>query len=210
MSFTNLTMRITGGVLLIAVLAGCSSLTPIPTLTPAPTVDIQSTLDAVKTQSAITVVANLTQNAPTSTPTTSPTLTAVPSFTPQATATNALLPLWTATPTGSWLGCEIKSSSPAEGASINSSTDFDASWVVKNTGTETWDHNNIDIKYSSGDKLQKSGDLLDLNNDVASGASYTITVNMHTPTDTGLHTATWIVSSGAQTMCTLTLTILVK
>jgi len=94
--------------------------------------------------------------------------------------------------------------------SINSNTDFDATWVVKNTGTETWSHNDIDIRSSSGEKLQKSGDTLDLKNNVATGESYTITVNMHTPTDSGSHTTIWTVNRGTQAVCTMTLTIVVK
>ena len=198
--------------MLIAVLASCSSPTPMPTLTPAPTVDIQPTLDAVKTQSALTVIANLTQNAPTITPTATLTATAVPTYTPQVTATqtSTLLPWWTKTPTQSVWGCEITSSTPAQNASFNSSTDFDAAWVVKNTGSEKWLGNDIDIRYSSGDKLQKSGDTLDLKNDITTGESYTVAVNMRTPTDSGSHTTTWTVNRGTQTICTMTLTIVVK
>jgi hypothetical protein len=212
MSFKNLTLKISGGVLLIAVLVGCSSPTPIPTVTLAPTVDIQPTLDAVKTQSALTVIANLTQNAPTATPTAALTSTTAATSTPQFTATQTatLLPWWTKTPTQSVLGCEVTSSSPAQNASFNSSTDFDAKWVVKNTGSETWGQNDIDIRYSSGDKFQKSGDTIDLGNDVSSGQSYTITVNMRTPTDSGSHTTTWTVNRGTQALCTMTLTIIVK
>jgi hypothetical protein len=210
MGFKNSISRIMGGILLIAVLASCSSPTPIPTL--APTADIQSTLDAVKTQSAITVIANLTQNAPLDTPTLAPTSTTAPTSTPQATATqtSTLLPLWTKTPTQSVWGCDITSSSPAQNASFNSSTDFVASWVVKNTGSEKWLKNDIDVRYSSGDKLQKSGDVVDFNNDVATGESYTITVNMRTPTDSGSHSTIWTVNRGTQEICTLNLTIVVK
>jgi hypothetical protein len=212
MSIKNLTLKITGGFLLIAVLASCSSPTAIPILTLAPTVNIQPTLDAVKTQSALTVIAYLTQNAPTITPTASPTstptYTSTPQFTP--TKTNTLLPLWTKTPTQSVWGCEITSFSPALNASLNSSTDFDASWVVKNTGSTKWLQNDIDIRYSSGDKLQKSGDTIDLKKDVSTGESYTVAVNMRTPTDSGSHTTTWTVNRGTQAICTMTLTIVVK
>jgi hypothetical protein len=213
MSYKNFMLRIILGVLLIAILASCSSPTPTPTL--EPTVDVQPTLNAVKTQSAQTVIAGLTQNAPTVTltPTSSktPTATTVPSNTalPSATKTATFIP-WTLTPTQSAWACTITSVTPAANTSFGPNADFDVNWVIKNTGLEKWLQNDIDIRYSSGTRLQKTVDVVDLKNDVASGESYTITIDMRAPANVGTYTTTWVVLKGDQVICSLPLTIIVQ
>ena len=179
MNSKNLALKIIGGVLLIAVLAGCSSPAPTPTL--APTVDTQSTLNAVKTQSVSTAVADLTKNAPAGTPT-----------------------------PNNFLGCTIIDFSPVLNTSFAPNTDFDATWVIKNTGAGQWQQNSVDISYSSGDKLQKSESVVDLKNTVASGESYTALVHMHAPASAGTYTTTWVVNSSTHVFCSMTLTIVVN
>ena len=91
-----------------SILGGCATATPTPTTAPttAPTVNQQPTLNALGTQAAQTVIAGLTQNAPspspipptsvpTATPTLGPTNTPVP---PTAAPTATYIP-WTLTPT---------------------------------------------------------------------------------------------------------------
>jgi hypothetical protein len=213
MSSKNFMLRIIVGVLLVAVLAGCSSPTPTPTL--IPTEDIQPTLNAVKTSAAMTVIANLTLTAPTITPTSTITLTStattVPSNTPlpSSTATATFIP-WTLTPTQAAYECRITSTSPAANTTFAPNADFDANWAVKNTGLQKWISNEIDIRYLSGTRLQKTVDVVDLKNDVASGDSYTITIDMRAPADIGTYTTTWVIVRGDQVICNLPLTIIVQ
>lgn len=208
MSFKNRIIKITGGLLLIAVLASCTAPTPMPTLTPVPTIDIVPTLNAVRTEAAQTVIADLTQNAPTATLTPTATTTSTPTTTP--TRTSTLLPLWTRTPTQSALACQITSSSPARNTTYDANTDFDATWVIRNTGTEEWQQNDIDIRYSSGEKMHLGGDAFDLGSDVNVGDSYTLTLDMRTPGSSGTYSTTWTLNLGAQVVCSMGLTIVVR
>jgi hypothetical protein len=203
------------GLLLVAVLAGCSTPTPTSTPTLIPTEDIQPTLNTVRTSAAMTVIANLTLTAPTLTSTPTITLTStgtsVPSNTPlpSATATVTFIPR-TQTPTPTAYECSITSTSPTANTNFAANTDFDAVWVVKNIGTQKWISNDIDIHYFSGTRLQKTVDVVDLGNDVASGESYKITIDMRAPADIGTYTTTWVIVKGDQVICNLPLTIVVQ
>jgi hypothetical protein len=204
MSSQKVFSLIASGVVLAAILMGCSS--PTPTL--APTVDIQETLSAVKTQSAATVIANLTQNAP------DPTNTAMPvdTNTPQPTQkpTNTLMPWWTKTATQASGGCIITESSPKANEIFAPNASFDGKWVIKNKGDGKWMANEVDIRYASGTKFQSNVDVVDLNNDVDEEESYTIIVDMQAPSAAGTYVTTWVVNRGGQVICSMPLTIIVQ
>lgn len=202
-----------------AILVGCASPTAIAP-TAAPTVDLQPTLNSVKTQAVQTAIVDLTKNAPTATPvtptstaTSQPTATNTPAFTatpvPPTKAPTATFAPWTATPTVGPRTCSVTSVTPKSTDKINVSTDFDATWVIKNIGTQTIVKSETDIKYVSGTKLQKSGDLLDMSTNVAPGDNYTIVVKMASPVDAGTYSTVWAVVLGKDTLCTLNLTVTV-
>ncbi len=215
----KLVLRLLAMVMLVAFLAGCNAsptATVAPTTAPAtaaPTVDQQPTFNAIKTQAVQTVVANMTQNAPTAAPATAtntaqPTATPLPTN-PPATSTPTFIP-WTLTPTPGPYSCSITSTSPASTTSYATNADIDGVWVVKNNGTQTWLSGETDVRYSSGTKLQKNGDILDLKNNVAPGESYTVGIDMRTPTSAGTYTTSWIIITGKTTICTLNLTVKVQ
>ena len=197
--------------------------TNLPTTIPptvAPTVDFQPTIYAVQTEASVKCYADLTENAPTPTLTNSPTstLTNSPTSTPSntslpeltSTATATLKPVWTQTPTqGAW-GCTIVESSPEKSASFGPNADFDAKWVIKNTGYEKWLQYDVDITFSSGERLQKFVDAVDLKNDVAAGENYTVLIDMRSPINPGTYTTTWVAKSGTEVICSMTLTITVQ
>ena len=84
MSVKQMVWRLLTVLVLAGLLVGCSSptATAAPTAAPttaptaapttvptaAATVDLQPTFNAIKTQAAVTIIANLTQNAPSATP----------------------------------------------------------------------------------------------------------------------------------------------
>ena len=198
----------------LTALAGCG---PAPTASPTliPTIDPRPTFEAISTHAAQTVIANLTLTAPTATPvpptaTTSPTFTLAPSDTPapSATATRVFIP-WTKTPTTAppEYNCLVLSVSPASGETLKVDTAFDGSWSLKNNGTKAWTADSFDFKYISGDKLQTKGDLYDLKSDVAPNGTYTVTVDMKTPTGDGTFTTTWGLVTSDGTVCSLSMTI---
>ena len=201
------------GWFLLASLAGCG---PAPTAppTPIPTIDPKPTFEAISTQAAQTVIANLTLTAPTTTPI-PPTATQAPTFTPAptetpaptVTATRVFIP-WTKTPTTAppEYSCLIVSVSPKSTDTIKVDTAFDGSWSLKNNGTKAWTADSSDFRYVSGDKLQSKSDLYDLKSDVAPNGTYTVTVDMKTPSGDGTFTTTWGLVMNDGSICNLTMT----
>jgi hypothetical protein len=195
--------------------------TAVPTETIAPTVD----QNLVSTQAAQTAAANLTLNAPTATPVTPtstptatptatltftplpPTLTFTP-LPPTALPTATLIP-WTLTPIATPTGynCSVTSTTPKSTDTVKVSTDFNWSWVIQNTGIKTWGQHNADLKYVSGTAMQTAGNLFNLTSDVTSGASYTATIAMETPSTAGTYTATWQIVQDSVLVCTLNLSV---
>jgi hypothetical protein len=220
MNSKSILWRTLAGLILVAILAGCSTATPTlaPTPTQAPTTNPQPTFDAIASQAAATVIANLTLTAPTATmpptATNTPAVTNTPAFTstplpPTATATLAFIP-WTKTPTTAPAdyACSVTGVSPASSTAIKVGSDFDANWTLKNTGVKTWVSSDIDVRYSSGEKFQKNGkDIYDLPGDVAPNGTTTIVVDMIAPANDGTHTAVWVVNFPDGNTCTLNLKI---
>jgi hypothetical protein len=229
MSSKQMGLRILAVFVLTAILVGCANTTAtvapvvptaVSTLAQLPTSDLQSTLDLVKTQAAGTVIAGLTQNAPSDTPvlptgtptataTTAPTSTPLP---PTAYPTATYIP-WTLTPiytaTSAAYNCTITSVSPKATDTIKTGADFDGNWVAKNTGTQPWLKSDVDLKYITGTKFQTKGDLFDFKSDVAVNDSYTAIVDMVAPADAGTYYATWAFVRSGVTICTLNLTVVV-
>jgi hypothetical protein len=221
---------------LAGLLAGCSG----PTATVAPTVaptqvptqapsqaptavattDLQPTFNAIKTQSAATVIANLTQNAPSATPVPAtatqaplPTATSAPSNTPLPPATStvaAVLTPWTLVPTQAAYSCVITSYYPTKDISYPPSSNFDVQWVIKNTGKQRWLASETDFRYVDGVKMQKLGDVVDLKTDVAPNESYTVGIDMVAPSTTGTYRITWQMTYGNISICTLTMDVNIK
>ena len=99
---------------------------------------------------------------------------------------------------------------PNAATTIKTGNDFDGNWVIKNTGTETWLHTDIDIKYISGTKFQVAGeDVLDMKSDVAHDASFTVIVDMVAPSTACTYTASWALVRSGTTVCTMPLTVVV-
>jgi len=226
MKNTRITLRILAMVAIMTILAGCSTATTAVVATAVPTEIQASTVSAIMTQAANTVFANLTKNAVTDTPalptntlapsgTPLPTNTPLPTSTPlppPATATATYIP-WTSTPvftpTLTTYNCTLTDASPKTTNKITPGMDIDGQWVVKNTGSETWLHTEIDLKYVSGTKFQTISDLFDLKSDVAKNESYTVIVDMLAPATVGTYYATWTLAHGSLSFCTMNLTLVV-
>lgn len=208
---------------LAVALAACS--TPAAP-TQMPTINVEPTLNAARTEAAATVAAAIEQQ-PAATATIAATATTIPTATlvpPANTPTTAPQPANTATsvptakPTSAVVvtvapiefGCKITASSTTGDSSKAAGSDFDAKWTVKNTGTSNWENGTIDFKYSSGTKMQQSGDTFDLNTAVAAGDSVDIVVDMAAPANPGNYQTNWAVVRGSTVLCTLPVLITVK
>jgi hypothetical protein len=136
------------------------------------------------------------------------------SATPQPTPTHTVPPAtstWmpTATATTAPFACQITKQVPANGKSFEPGADFDTTWTVKNTGTATWDSNEVDYRYDKGDKLHQTG-VYDLPKTVKPGESVALVVDMTAPDEQGEYDTTWVLRRGGLLLCTLTVEIEVK
>ncbi len=104
--------------------------------------------------------------------------------------------------------CQVVSVTP--NSSITARSEFDAVWKIKNTSGKTWTLNSVDYKYVSGSKMQKYDDRYDLNEEVKSGETVTVVVDMKAPADAGWYTTNWALVQGSTTLCNLPLTLRVR
>lgn len=202
----------------VLILAGCSAFGSKAPPTPDP-LAIQATIDAAATQAMQTIAAQLTSTAQAQ-PTNTPTPTVVPTqassptplatSTPLPTATKTRVPATLAptnTPTPANYVCTLVSTSPAAGTKYNVNDEFDAVWVVKNSGIKNWEIGTLDLKYDSGQKMQKVADIFDVNTLVEAGKDLTLIVDMVVPAASGKYTATWKLLMDGTTLCTLPVSI---
>ncbi len=196
--------------------------------TPAPTQDVSQTLDAARTSAVQTFEAEQASKAtatplpPTPTPvdvaTLEPTPTQVPTLEPTFTLP-ALLPTNTRPPAGNvtvftstpvQLDCGVTILSPAYLSQFAPYGDIDAKWTVKNTGAMTWGATDVDVKFVSGQKMNKYDDTFDLGKNVAKGDSIDILVDMLAPALPGTYRTTWGLTYAGSTFCTFSINIVVK
>jgi hypothetical protein len=163
------------------VLGACGPSTPKDTPTPT-----EMSVAEISTAAVQTFVVQLTQSAPTITPT--PSLTNTPlttrTFTPtRATATQAV-------PTSS--SCAnysfVSDVTIPDGTQMPVNTAFTKTWRVKNTGTCEWS-TNFKLVFSFGDAM--GGQTVSLPNPVATGATADISVNLTVPNKSGKLTGAW-------------------
>ena len=160
----------------------------IPTLTPTPTITPTVNTETPIPTATATVIFILS----------SPTPRVIPTFTSSGGGTST-----------ENYSCQVTRVSPANGSTFNPRDDFDAFWTVRNNGQKNWDRNSVDYTYSSGAKIHKISGY-DLDENVRTGNSLDLGVDMQAPKDSGTYTTTWTMRAGNKTFCTLTLTIVVR
>lgn len=209
-------LKIFAVILVFAVLDG-GCVPPAPGASAVDPTLVAQVAATVHADVALTAAAQPTAtSAPTYTPL--PTYTPYPTYTPQPTETPVpptetsrptAAPSLTPTPTPQKWACTILSSSPAAGAEYGKSVDFDATFTVKNTGTQPWISSDLDIIYVSGEKTMVKTDLYDLKKNVDPGNSVDLLIDYMSPASTGDYRVEYDLKSG-DTFCPLVTTIKVK
>jgi hypothetical protein len=168
-----------GMVLIIAVLAlsACGAkATPIPVPTATP-VDIS----AIFTEAAQTVVAQLTEQAPTLTPT------------PLFTNTPTLPPATEVTPTATVQQCEgltfVEDVTIPDNTQMAVNQNFTKTWRVQNTGSCTW-ITTFYLGFAYGEQMAGQA-RVPLKSAVAAGQTADLSVSLTVPNKTGKLTGVW-------------------
>jgi hypothetical protein len=170
-----------------------------PAAAPAPTIDANQLF----TQAAITVIAQLTKNAPTATQI--PTQTKAPLFTntPPGGALPTLPPLATlpafATPTRAGLNIADKAlyltQSPADGASVKTGQIFNVTWRLRNVGTTTWNQNYKYRFFAAANKLSTNAGEYALTKTVPPNGEVDLTVVATAPSSVGTVDTQWVITN---------------
>lgn len=106
-------------------------------------------------------------------------------------------------------GCTLISQSPADYTRMRSRQYFDAVWNVRNSGQRIWNASAVSFKYLWGAKMQTRGDSFGLNRNIGLGKKVSLVVDMVAPRALGGYSTTWVLVSGNQPICRLTLTLAV-
>jgi len=129
-------------------------------------------------------------------------------FTPTPSETSpALVSRPSDTPNGDKYSCEISVDKPLDGSLVDYGSNFNGQWVIKNEGTETWDHTQVQARYITGTKLQIKKDFVNLPRDVNPGSSIGLSLDMTVPSDVGTYYATWGLMEGNSVICRWTFAI---
>ncbi len=167
---------------------------------PPPTLDT----NMLFTQAAQTVVAGLTQNAPTLTPTTASTNTPVPSMTPLGGVLPTLPPLATLpslvkTQSGINANSADKATymtqSPSDYATVKTNQVFNIIWRMKNTGTTTWNQNYTYRFYSAVNKIHASANGYNLEKTVAPNGEVDLKVVATAAGTPGTYDTLWVLTN---------------
>lgn len=170
----------------------------VPTATPAPTVDV----NALYTQAAVTMIAQLTQNAPTITPTVPPTATPAVTATLAALPTLAgvlptLPPLATSTSIASATGDKALyvTQSPADNTSVKTNQTFNIIWRLRNTGTTTWNNQYTYRFYSASNKIPTSANGYNLTQSVPPNTEVELKAVATAPGSPGTYDTRWVITN---------------
>jgi len=110
-------------------------------------------------------------------------------------------------------GCAVAAQNPADGTVFGVSASFQTTWLLQNTGTETWDQGEYDFVYVGSldnTKLHMGSDRYDLGANVEPGGTYNFAVSMFAPFETGEFGEAWSLMVGSKPVCTFYVYIQVK
>jgi hypothetical protein len=82
-------------------------------------------------------------------------------------------------------------------------------WKVANIGKLSWSSNNADYRYTSGEKMHRTG-AFDFNQSIPPGGTIELVIPMQAPVDTGTYTTTWKITLGKERFCPMSVTIVVN
>ena len=107
------------------------------------------------------------------------------------------------------LRCTLVGQNPPDGEVFRRRQKFTVVWTVKNTGTAAWRKHIIDYRYIGGDKFHDKR-RYDMNFIVDPGETIEMEVEMHAPKEPGNYETVWVVGLNTGSMCSMSLSIVVK
>lgn len=141
-----------------------------------------------------------------------------PSSTPIPTNTPFVLPTFTPVkPTSSASGgggtsgrCAVTYQDPRDESVLSPGMTFTTRWTIKNTSSDTWRGDSVDIRFSGGERLQTGPDAYDLPQDIKPQDSVDVFISMQAPSTKGDYVSNWGVYEGSTNLCRFYLKITVR
>jgi uncharacterized protein YraI len=100
--------------------------------------------------------------------------------------------------------CQVVGQDPADGTVFAAGSSFNTTWVLLNSGTESWSSGETDLAYfgaAANLPLHQGSDRYDLSANVEPGWTYNFSVPMIAPFDPGAYGEVWQVVVGNQPVC---------
>lgn len=119
-----------------------------------------------------------------------------------------IIPVTGTTPSGNST-CVMNSVTLTSTIIMPANNDFTTIWEVKNNGSNNLEESNVDLKFINGISMHRDGSLFDLASTVQPGQTIRVSVNMRSPSQTGIYTANWALVNGSTILCNLPVTIIV-
>jgi hypothetical protein len=107
-------------------------------------------------------------------------------------------PTATAPPTAApAAACQLVSQTPPDNSVLAADTDYNFTWVIKNTSTTKWDQSEYDVIFVSSS---------------AGGSIHSVTISGtgKTPINLGPYTETWAIAQGNKIVCPFDVTVQVQ
>lgn len=158
---------------------------PLPTLAPLPAAD-------TNTNAAVQPVAGEPLPA-------APTVAAanpaggIPTLAPLGTPVSAAQPAAQAAAANTQYRGEWVSQSPIDGSKIGKGQSFTMHWIVKNTGTVTWDKTYM-LRFFAGTQMG-SNTVVNFPGECAPGKDIDISVRLTAPSSSGEYVSNWVLST---------------
>ena len=107
-------------------------------------------------------------------------------------------PVYPETPPSTATQCSLLSQSPADNSEFTPDTSFNATWTLKNTGSETWT-TEYDVRYLGANvqPFHQGTDIYDFTSNVEPGWNYAVTIPMVAPSALGPYGEAWGIFSEA-------------
>ena len=134
------------------------------------------------------------------------TQTPVPSQTPLPTF--IVLPTYTPGLPSDQLSCQLLSQSIKNGTHFGPKEDFEMGWLVRNTGADAWEPNNVVFTYFTGTKMYQFSPSR-LPNSVDHGDEVALGASLMAPKKSGTYTTVWALGKGNYFFCYVSLRIIV-
>ncbi len=146
-----------------------------------------------------------------STPSPQPTLTFTPTpLTPSPTATAGVTATATpAGPAGPELACKVLGQSIKNGTKFRPKERFDISFMIRNTGTATWEPGVVELAYAGGTRMFHSQPV-PLPHSSPPGDIIALSADMVAPQATADYNMVWALRRGDEYFCKVNVIILVR